>query len=302
MKLDRPTLVKKIIFLNGITRSGKFLLGNLISGLEDIDFFNANTIVELLPQFQQYGLMDEHTTRLIMQIAIDEQIYHLRIGRNLNSRVDDKSSLSHPSGDYYIKKSQTLMSDKLIKEVKESKRVPVFILHNSLINIQTYLKIYPELKWIQIVRHPVNLINSWYRRGLGDRSHEDSLMLTPLSKGVPLIASKWKDYYKMNTMDRVIKYIHTLTEMEEKGYRGFSDKSKILFIQYERLVQETKEEIERVSTFLNSKFSKDMILIMKRENCPKTLPNNDLQELEIRCKASDKMNRVLTQMIGKYNN
>ena len=94
MKLVQPTcLNKNIVIIDGLSRAGKFYLGKLISGIKELEYFTASSEIERLIQSGLTNIISEQDASALIAISVNEEIYNRAIGRNLNSRSDDGSSI-----------------------------------------------------------------------------------------------------------------------------------------------------------------------------------------------------------------
>lgn len=285
---EKP-LVKKLVLLDGFSRTGKFFVGKIVSNLKKMDYFQAVYALEQIPFFHRLNSITEDAAIALLRKIVDEHAYNIRIGRNLNFRYSDASSLynSHEI-DEYIRRSMNqfgeinLTADKIIDSFWKADRYSLFVVHEVLPNIQLFFKAYPALKIIELVRHPVDVIHSWYLRGWGRRFGADPLSFTPAANGnkgpVPWHAYDWRNEYEASCeADRVIKCIASLTEMCAQVYQSLSAKQKrqILFVRHENFVENTYAEIERICNFLNTELSGGMPVIMAREKCPGKISLSD---------------------------
>lgn len=285
---EKP-LVKKLVLLDGFSRTGKFFVGKIVSNLKKMDYFQAVYALEQIPFSHRLNSITEDAAIALLRKIVDEHAYNIRIGRNLNFRYSDASSLynSHEI-DEYIRRSMNqfgeinLTADKIIDSFWKGDRYSLFVVHEVLPNMQLFFKAYPGLKIIELVRHPVDVIHSWYLRGWGRRFGADPLSFTPAANGnkgpVPWHAYDWRDEYEASCeADRVIKCIASLTEMCAQTYQSLSAKQKkqILFVRYENVVENTYTQIERICAFLNAQPSKGMPVIMAREKCPGKISLNE---------------------------
>lgn len=308
----KEPFVKKVIFLNGIGRAGKFFLGKIVSGYEQIEYFQYLSLLEHLPYLERLGCITEDAAISLLQTNVDEHAYNTWIGRNLNLRYDDASSIYNSNeAERYLRRPLTPISGEIVKDVAASGRNSLFILHDSLSNVKIFFKAYPKMKWINLDRHPADIIHSWYLRGWGHRFASDPLSFIPLiCKGkeghsAPWYTYEWKEEYeKIPEMDRIIKSITTLLEIEKSAYESLSKnhKKQILFVSYEGLVENTKETIDKIATFLNVQISSRMPLILNRERCPSKI------SVETRAKkikyikkiASKNMFNLMMNFVSKY--
>jgi len=306
---DEP-LVKKIIFINGITRTGKFFLGKIISGLKDIDYFQYVSVLEHVPFMQRLGCIDEKAAISLMQVQADEHIYNMRVGRSLNLRFDDASSIYNSLiVNEYLTRSLTPLSEEFIDDIKNKNTMPLFILHHSLPNINIFFKTFPDIKWINLIRHPIDIIHSWHLRGWGRRAASDPFSFELVIKGpgqpVPCYAYEWEaEYEKSSEMDRIIKSINRLTGMCTQSYYSLTNKQKqrILSVRYENMVEHTHREIESLCSFLGTEPSEGMPVILARERCPKeiSLERRKQKMEDIRGVASKEAFELMMHLACEY--
>ena len=131
---DKPALVNNLIIVDGLTRSGKFFLGKIISGLNNIEFFQYSFILDYLHYMATLGAMTEDGAISLMRAIIDQSCYDRSIGRNLNLRFDDRSSIYNtPDFEKYILRSKSEYDrEKILKYLSDKDQLFLFILHNNL--------------------------------------------------------------------------------------------------------------------------------------------------------------------------
>lgn len=272
-------LISNPLFLSGITRAGKFFLGKLLSGFEKIEYFQYVSILEHLPFMVSSGVINKDAAIALLRVNVDEHAYNYWIGRNLNLRFDDASSVTNSAEkDLYFVRSKKPVNESLTMEIRKSGRYSSFILHESLPQIEVYFKAFPGLRWINLLRHPIDLIYSWHLRGWGNRQVSDALSFCPVVKGVnsvfPWYVQGWEcEYASMPGIDRIIKIITRLSEMDKAAYQALNEgqKKQILFIIYENLVEKTNLELDKLGAFLKIKPMPGLGLILKKEKCPRQL-------------------------------
>ena len=88
-------LVKNLVLIDGLGRAGKFFLGKIVSGFENIEYFQYASIFEQIPYLFKLGALSEDAAICLLQNHIDEYHYYRQLGRNLNLRVDDATSIDN---------------------------------------------------------------------------------------------------------------------------------------------------------------------------------------------------------------
>src|SRR3989344_7801208 len=90
---EKAPLVENLLIIEGITRSGKFLLANILSGIEEIEPVQYSGLLEQIPFLVSFGLIEQNTAKQLLRCEVDMRCYEMLIGRNLNYRLSDKSSI-----------------------------------------------------------------------------------------------------------------------------------------------------------------------------------------------------------------
>lgn len=274
---EKTPLVKDILIVEGISRSGKFLLANVLHGFKGVEHIQYYGLLEHIPFLEKFGLIERNTAKEILRCEIDSHCYEMLIGRNLNYRKADKSSIfNNPMSTNYLRRCGEPDGDVAIKKYNKEKLCSTFIAHELMPNIEIYFDTFPCLKVISILRSPVYLVHSWYNRGLGKRFGDDpKLFSIPLKEGkdnIPWFAVDWgKQFLKLSEMDRTIASIEWLINTSERTYRQLElkNRKKILYVSYEGLLMETNKTLKRIENFLGRPILKrEMKIILKQEKLP----------------------------------
>ncbi|MBL94245.1 MAG: hypothetical protein CMF70_02975 [Magnetovibrio sp.] len=95
----KADMLGEILFLDGISRSGKKMSCRLLAPFEGIEHFNYISGIENVCYFHFLGQIDALNTTRFIHLNVDEASYDRIIGRRLNTRPTDESSVyktSHP--------------------------------------------------------------------------------------------------------------------------------------------------------------------------------------------------------------
>lgn len=302
---ERKPLVKDLLLIEGISRGGKFLLANILHGFKAVEHVQYYGLLEHIPFLEKFGMIETKTAQAILRCEIDTHCYEMLIGRNLNFRRMDKSSIfNNPDYNEFLGRCKEQDGDWALKKYSKENLCSMFILHELMPNIEIYFDTFQKLKVISIQRSPIYLVYSWYSRGLGKRYGSDpklfSIPIQKNGKNIPWFAADWGDeYLSLPEIDRVIASIEWITHASQKSYNCLDReyKKRILFVTYEELLADTKRVIKRIEFFLKRPIVKSkMGVIFDREK----LPNLGYSELKdeklmmIKSKASsDYFNRLL---------
>ena len=281
----KQALCPRLVLVDGLTRSGKMLAAKLVSNFQRMEYFQPIDPVDHIPILWRLGKLDFETARAFLRMEMDSAIYNRAVGRNLNSRRADSSSihlaLNH---DEYLRRAENPDTDGVMEEFNAEGRWPLFFTHEMLPNIELFFSVAEDLRVIEPMRHPVDLAYSWYRRGWGERWGEDPLAFIPTvdsgGKAVPWFAADWADdYLSLNPIDRVIRGILALLGLFEETYGVLSPehREKVYFFSYEHLLENPAGEIEKLAAFLETEPLEEMTALAAREGLPRENPVEKLE-------------------------
>ncbi len=307
----KNTNVENVLLVDGLTRTGKFFLAKIVSELENVDFFQYLQVLEQIPYIYGLGGMSEDASIALIKSSVDYGVYNQILGRSLNHRVLDRSSIYNSSNpELYLKRQfEIIEKDEIIHLIRSNNKKHLFCTHNVLTNIDIMLKAYPDLKMIHIIRNPVDLVFSWYKKKYGKINSYDRLNLNPdISKNgiaVPWYHNEWGDNDNgMNEVDIIIKSIKTLFDLINKKTSCMSttDKDKIFIIKYEKLIMDPVNEMKKLSCFLGSSINNKVRQALLREGLPNTKIMNNHKENSkiIYGLASNESSKILRKMEKDY--
>jgi len=208
----------------------------------------------------------------------------------------------------YVKRSVSTLDD-LEGAIADKNRYNLFVLHECLASIDIFFEAFPCMKWINLLRHPIDLVHSWYLRGWGYRFTTDPLSFFPMIKGeksaTPWFAwNRRDDFVKTSGIDSIIFSIASLMELGQKAFLNIepSHKRQVVSICYEDLVENTSRILEVLSSFLEDSPSDGMQVILSREKCPRVLSEEkrkakmeDIQQI-----ANQESFKLLLHLVNEY--
>ena len=88
--------------------------------------------------------------------------------------------------------------------------------HNALWHAKIYFEAFPDVKIINITRHPVDIIFSWYKKGYGSNYYSKKVNTITLikknNKEFPYYANGWEEEYDgLSNINRIIKMIYVIS-------------------------------------------------------------------------------------------
>lgn len=270
----------KIVLIDGISRTGKSMLGPLLSSFNDVEVERIEPILEMLPLLHYFGQIDKQTAIAVLRQEIDMRLYDTMLGRNTNFRLKDHTSAFRSSkGKEYLKRLVAKEGDNVIDRIKEKEIIFQNQTHDLLGHCHLYFEAFGErLRIFEMVRHPIDVAYSFNSRNWGERYGADprNFTLTINHEGtvLPWYAIDWEDeYLKMRPMDRIIKFIEVITNWNKKGFDSLSEdrQKQVLFIPFEKFVSKPESFFSKMENFIDKKRTSSFDKALKRERCPRVL-------------------------------
>ena len=307
---SKKSLYNQVLFLDGMARAGKFLLGKICSHFERVEYFQNIPTLEHIPILNNFDLIEKSAAKSMMQVILDHAIYDMSIGRGLNQRSADSSSITHSfEYQHYLHRSNQQDGAEAISKIQEANRLPSFLIHNCLPFINFFFETFPYLQMVHIERHPIDLAHSWLLKGWGRRFGVDPLAFEPTIHGkdvpVPWHAKTWQaEYGGMSEADRAIKSVCTIYRLSNEGFNNLNNKlqSKILKLSYEEFFSDPISVVNQLAGFLESQPSSHMKEVLKMQGCYRDIPIDSRKEKfkELSKQASSGIIEDLTKISLEY--
>ena len=111
-------LPKNLIFIDGITRSGKSLVGPVVGSFNKVYPMQHQALLDnLMPILHQKNIQP-NIVRSLLIFYFNQNIYSLNISRSVNFRPEDNSSLINTKDSYrYLENLIKKDGDYVIKEI-----------------------------------------------------------------------------------------------------------------------------------------------------------------------------------------
>lgn len=275
----------RILFIDGLTRTGKSLMGPICSSFDHIEIERVEEYMEFLGGLYYLGKITRDAAVTYMQQKTDMCIYDSMLGRNINFRWTDHSSVWRSSKRLtYIRRLWAEEGNVVINKIREKRVIFQNQTHDQLMNLNLFYSAFQDrLFVIEMFRHPVNLIDSWLRRGWGGRFGTDprayTFTLDYHGTDVPYYAFGWEqEYLDSSPTSRVLKMINVLWKAGMKTVEKLSDRRKkqILFIPFEGFIQNPFPYISEIENLLQISRTKSTAKALIRERCPREYRHEDM--------------------------
>jgi len=259
---EYPLLTNRLVFVDGLTRTGKAMLNQLLLGFDNLSSIQFITVIEQLLPMYAHNKISKEAISSYMRLYLNENFYNYKLSRNLNFRFDDLTSIHNSNNSVDIYKNLNKEDgDKVIEEVLEESTIFQFQTHDLMTHYRKFLDLGIEANIIELFRNPVDTIHSWYFRGWGNRfDNEDPRNVTTLFKynnnTIPhYVVGNEEKYILLNEMEKCVFMHNLLLKKSIEEYKKLDDNKKgvILLLKYEELLTEPDIQIKKISKFLDVK-------------------------------------------------
>jgi len=254
--------------------TGKSILAPVIGSFKRVEKQIINYNLEIVCILNIYGKIYNSDAKSLIQVMADVALFNSLISREINLRPsDDTGFLNNPNGWHYLKRLFKVGDATVVEEIKNEKPILQIVSHNILqVSNLLFDTFESSIKIIVMVRHPVYMAEHWFN--YIDRVGTDLREFT-LTKGengdIPWFTSEIQNYLSLNTMDRVIYGIKSLTNMQDKILSAMNEerKKQILLIPFESFVLDPKIWIERTTKLLKTEKTHVTNKVLKKQKCPR---------------------------------
>ena len=247
----------------------------------------------------------------MLKTEADDFIYNSYLSRNVNFRWSDHSSFfKNPNKGRYLKRLFDKEGSHTVERIIREQ--PIFQCqgHDQMQFVKLLLEAWPKtFRMIEVIRDPIDQIDSWSRRKWGTRFGTDPMSLTPCfeynNEAIPFYAYGWEEeYLTIPPIDRIRKMLYKLQFGNRKAYEVLSkdEKKQIIIIRFEDFVLNTFERVDDLASFLNTSTTKYTKSAIKKQDCPRNLaPEKRLKNFEfIKKEASQESLILVDEMIEDY--
>lgn len=302
-------LLYKLLLVDGIGRSGKVMVSQILTGFDSVEKQEYNEFIEYISLAYKYKKISQDMAQSILKTQMDAELYNIMIGRNINSRFTDYTSIQKfHSQEKYISRQSLLDGPVVAKRTKAEKPVYLNWCHDLINKSELVFKTFEDkLNLIYINRNPIDIIFEWDKKNFGERISNDPTDLTYLVKYngsvVPETAIGWeKEYIDSKPLERIIKMIYTSMKRNLEIIAKSQENKNLLIFNFEDIVTDPKNFIKFISNYLELDTLPIMNNILTEEKCPRKLhpEESDLRRINIVNNLSETFYRYVVQLEKMY--
>jgi hypothetical protein len=267
------TLKSDVIFIDGISGTGKSLISPVISGMTGVEKQKLEEVFPDICILHKYGKITDDACSFLINKYTDLYQYNSLIGREVNLRWGDDSGIkNNPDVWKYFTRLFAKEGSQVIKKIN-NENLALNILSNDIILADNLLfkTLKNRMKMIEMVRHPLYMVAHW----TSFFSRFDQTRIFNLSteyKGSKLpwfILDNQDKFLLLNNTEKAIYSIHFLyeelfTKLDNHKYRD-----QILLLTFEECCMDTKRILKTLEDFLGRKHSNRLSSILKKQKLPR---------------------------------
>lgn len=260
-----------VILVDGSWGTGKSAITPVISAFTGVEKKRIDPIIEYTAILNWLHKLGDDAAQTLFSNYADYFTYHNQIGREVNLRWSDDSGFRNsPGAARYLSRLFRRDGDHIVTEIETKQPATLLVSDFAVVAVkQLSVALGSRLKFIEVVRHPLYLVNYWdhYLRDF-DRSREFTLASEVEGERVPWIAADWVDeYLKASHFDRVLLLI---ARAQELVFTKVAESQNCLIVPFEQYVTETDAWLNRLSLFLGRDFHYGIRRIKKRHLLPRS--------------------------------
>jgi hypothetical protein len=307
----RETYANRCVLIDGMYRQAKTLHAPIICSFEDCEMWEILTSVDTYPALSYLKIVSNEVATSMIEREVDMKSYYKLIGRNVNFRKNDSSSIwRHANPEMYIDRANSNIEYQALYDLinEKTKNCFVYVTHDVMTNPIVFFGAIPNVCVLWSRRHPVYVAHSWLVKNWGDRHGKDPIALAltfSVDQGepVPWHAVEWVDEWNsINPTERIVRSYEYLMTLEKKNYSKYKKKYSITPVFFEHSVIDKNRYLEKLELITGKKPSNDTAKICEREMVPRVLDKGDFKEKlkNLRSKISKKYINILDDISEEY--
>ena len=280
IKFEKKSFLKNLILVTGTHTSGKSMVAPVVASLNKVEILRKIYLLDQLAILNEFKKINKKSSSFLAKQILDQSYYDQLIGRNMNFRYEDETSVAISKNPSYFKKRLKIKrGPEVIAKHKKKGTHMLVDTHDGVwfYNFWKNLNI-KNMKIINIYRNPIDIVNSWINLDLG-KAEKQLLCQIPLIR----YKNKTKIFYLSNNIkkkynskyDCIVDMVFNCVNKEIESYKKIKDKKKIIRIDFDDFATDTKNYINKIEKFLNLSKTKFTKKILIRENLPRVIKTED---------------------------
>ncbi len=283
IEFKKKSFLQNLILVTGTHTSGKSMIAPVVASLNKVEILRKIYTLDQLAILSNFNKIKKDTARFIAKHILDQSYYDQLIGRNMNFRHEDETSVAISKNPLQYKRRLNIKRGPKVLQEHQRKGTHMLVdTHDGVWFYEFWKNLNIEnLKIINIYRNPIDIVNSWINLDLGNAEKQ-------LLCQIPLInyKDKTKIFYLSNNIkkkynsknDCIVDMVFQCVNSEMENYKRIKDKKKLIRIDFDDFATNTKYFITKIEKFLKLKKTKFTKKILTRENLPRVINKKDREK------------------------
>jgi len=265
-------LVEKLIVVNGFPGCGKTMLSPIVSSFDKVEIMQYSETIEQISELYFLKKISEDTAQSMIKIHVDRLLYKAYMGRDINCRPSDLSSIFRNKPFKYIYRMLSKGDELIPQKIKNNKPTLNLTTHMLYPNIQLFSEVFgKKMIFIEVVRNPLYMIIQKEKNfKMYKENRSGHINYEYDSKEYIFFAKGWeKKFDELNTFEKAIYSIKWYFDYIYKY-----QKEDVLIIPFEKFVINPNNFIDAIAEKLESHVNKDVKKMMKLQKVPRKYIND----------------------------
>ncbi len=268
-------IAKNLVFVDGITRSGKSIFSSIVPSFDKVEHIQFFVELERLIPSVMLGGIKEDCARTILRLSMNELAYNIQLSRNVNFRPKDQTGiLNYKEPDVYRNRLKLDDGDDIIQHIRDNDISIPFQTHDLMVNLDIVDAMDLDYKIIELYRNPIDNIYSWFTQGWGERFEGDPRSFTLPTEYKNQIFPWYCFFYKekmigLNPYEKCVTMVIDLIKRSINQQKKAKYPERIMTILFEDMIQEPNKQIKRIEKFLDKKKTKYTDKSVIEAKCPR---------------------------------
>ena len=266
----------KIVLLDGISGTGKTMISRIL------DTYTVNHVPKFSYAIEQiciashYNKIQKDAAISLLRLQVDQIKYDMHIGREINFRPRDLSSVFKSSKKItYLAK--TIGKDGFdVIENLFSKKMNIVIISHQLLKATEMLDLAFNDSFINIhtVRNPLYLFNHWasYVNVQCSSPRDFTVWKQEVGNTIPWFFTNqenYSEYDNLSSGDKTIVCLIELINQALEHHRIWKNRPNYICLEFEKFVLNPKPIILNLDEMLGDKSNRDLLRIKREERIPR---------------------------------
>ena len=269
-------LAEKIVFVDGQPGCGKTMLSPIIASLDRVELVNYVFEIEFICRLLSLRKIESDAAVAMVRMLVDHKLYQTMMGRDVNFRFSDLSSVFRDSNPWRYFKRIFQEGDMAIpQKIKEEKPILNLTTHDLLsVSDPIISGLGARVVLIEVVRHPLYMIKQQYLNivRLIDNPRDIQICIEYKGRQLPYFANGWEEkFINSNDMEKAVFSLQAMEKASETKRRVWLDDVglSIISIPFEKFVIDPMPYMKKIEEALDTHAGQKTRKIMKKQNVPR---------------------------------